>query len=74
MGLVPSLWTVQLLPALELPKRDLEAGLGSAQMPGRGCSAWPACPVTHSLAVSSTRALDPDRTLAGLQQLPLPSL
>ena len=74
MGLVPSLWTVQLPLAPALPDWDLGAGLGSALMLGRGFFAWPACLVTHSLALSLARALDPDRTLRQAPAAPLPHL
>lgn len=47
VGLVPSLWTVQLPLALALLDWDLGAGLGSALMLGRGFFAWPACLVTQ---------------------------
>lgn len=63
MVLVPSLWSAQLPLAPALPEWDLGAGLGSALMLGRAFSAWPACLVTHSLALSLARALDPHGTL-----------
>lgn len=70
VGLVPSLWTVQLPLAPALPEWDLGAGLGSAVMLRRGFSAWPACLVTHSLALSLAKALDPDKTPLRLLQHP----
>lgn len=70
VGLVPSLWTVQLPLALALLDWDLGAGLGSALMLGRGFFAWPACLVTHSLALSLARARDQTEPSLRLLQHP----